>query len=633
MSDSSNNTTDSSNNVTDSSNNVTDSSNNVTDSSCNCYQLFVLDASGGFTIQQNLQDVSLNEQIPLALYDISSAIQIRLGVRSLNSALGIEKDDANRNVVQTTYDASSEMFSPNDLSYNTTTLLESISEESILNIGRMSTLYSDFNYTVEKYFGLPAGFSDLFAEEHARTLNNGVFDISGLYSIMTGNNFNIQGSYVSDLSGAFFIDNMSEKFRYLVDTDIFNNRHSAGYGVADGFIENDLIYLSDGITVTLRVNIEEEAYSPKNNIGPTNLQAVDASINYFDASNNVRKVTTYSTTNITQSYTVPILFILTSDDVFNPEDYGHEWVDVTTGLLVPQKWLAVSISIDGKYQTAIEELGDIYISSNFGQSWTISTNIGREVSNSVAISTSGQYQTASNGKNIYISSDYGSTWTNVFSYGQADFFVAISLNGQYQTLISAGDAMYRSTDYGLTWNKFSDDTHDLYYSVLGFPTGGVTMSYDGKYQTIVSENIYYSSDYGVTWTTTTDINTNDQRDWDDHNWMGVDMSSDGHYQSAVEVTGEIYVSVDYGITWDKIDKPIVTDKQWQGISVSASGQYQTAIVKGGTIYVSIDYGQNWEESEDTEVDNRQWQAISVSSSGIYQTAAVYNGSLWTSNLV
>ena len=126
MSDSSNNTTDSSNNVTDSSNNVTDSSNNVTDSSCNCYQLFVLDASGGFTIQQNLQDVSLNEQMPLALYDISSAIQIRLGVRSLNSALGIEKDDANRNVVQTTYDASSEMFSPNDLSYNTTTLLESI---------------------------------------------------------------------------------------------------------------------------------------------------------------------------------------------------------------------------------------------------------------------------------------------------------------------------------------------------------------------------------------------------------------------------------------------------------------------------------------------------------------------------
>ena len=73
--------------------------------------------------------------------------------------------------------------------------------------------------------------------------------------------------------------------------------------------------------------------------------------------------------------------------MFNPEDYGHEWVDVTTGLLAPQKWLAVSISIDGKYQTAIEELGDIYISSNFGQSWTISTNIGREVSNSVAFST------------------------------------------------------------------------------------------------------------------------------------------------------------------------------------------------------------------------------------------------------
>jgi len=605
----------------------------MTDSSCNCYQLFVLDGSGGFTIQQNLQDVSLNEQTPLSVYDISSAIQIRLGVRSLNSAIGIEKDDANQTVVQTTYDASSELFSPNDLSYNTTTLLESITQESILTIGKMSTLYSDFNYTVEKYFGLPTGFSDLFAEEHARTLNNGVFDISGLYTIMNGNNFNIEGSYVSDLSGAFYIQNMSEKFRYMVDTDIFNNRSASGYGVADGFIANDLIYLANGITVTLRVDIEEELYFPKNNVGPANLQAIDSSINYFDASNNVRKVTTYSTTNITQSYTVPILFILTGEDVFNAEDYGKLWTDVTTGVLANQKWLAVSISIDGKYQTAIEELGDIYISSDHGSTWSVTTNIGQEVSNSVAISTSGQYQTASNGKNIYVSSDYGATWTNVLSYGKADFFVAISLNGQYQTLISAGDAMYRSSDYGATWTAFSDDTHELYYSVLGFPTGGVTMSYNGQYQTIVSENIYYSSDYGVTWNTTTDINTNDQRDWDDHNWMGVDMSSDGQYQSAVEVTGEIYVSVDYGSTWDKIDEAVVTDKQWQGISVSASGQYQTAIVKGGTIYVSTDYGQTWEQSEDTNVANRQWQAISVSSSGIYQTAAVYNGALWTSNLV
>ena len=605
----------------------------MTDCSCNCYQLFVLDASGGFTIQQNLQDVSLNEQTPLSVYDISSAIQIRLGVRSLNSALGVEKDDTNTNVIQTTYDASSELFSPNDLSYNTTTLLESIAQENILTIGKMSTLYSDFNYTVEKYFGLPTGFSDLFAEEHARTLNNGVFDISGLYAIMNGNNFNIEGSYVSDLSGAFYIQNVSEKFRYMVDTDIFNNRSSAGYGVGDAFIENDLIYLAEGITVTLKVDIEEEVYSPKNNIGPTNLLAIDSSINYFDVSNNVRKVTTYSTTNITQSYTVPILFILTSEDVFNPEDYGKVWTDVTTGVLSNQKWLAVSISIDGRYQTAIEEFGDIYISSDHGSTWSVTTNIGQEVSNSVAISTSGQYQTASNGKNIYVSSNYGATWTNVFSYGKADFFVAISLNGQYQTLISAGDAMYRSSDYGATWTAFSDDTHELYYSVLGFPTGGVTMSYNGRYQTIVSENIYYSSDYGVTWNTTTDINTNDQRDWDDHNWMGVDMSSDGQYQSAVEVTGEIYVSTDYGATWDKIDEPIVTDKQWQGISVSASGQYQTAIVKGGTIYVSTDYGQTWEQSEDTNVANRQWQAVSVSSSGVYQTAAVYNGALWTSNLV
>ena len=605
----------------------------MSDCSCNSYQLFVLDASGGFTIQQNLQDVSLNEQNPLSVYDISSAIQIRLGVRSLNSAIGIEKDDTNSNVVETTYDASSELFSPNTLTYTTTELLESITQENILTIGKMSTLYSDFNTTVEKYFGLPTGFGSLFSEEHARTLNEGVFDISGLYSIMSGSNFNIEGSYVTDLSGSFTIENVSEKLRYIVDTDIFNNRGAMGFGIEDGFIENDLIYLADGITVTIKVDIEEEVYSPKNNVGPTNLQAIDSTINYVDASNNVRKVTTYSTSNITQSYTVPILFILTSADAFNAADYGLVWTDVTTGILPNQKWLAVSISIDGKYQTAIEEFGDIYISSDSGRTWTVTTNIGQEISNSVAISTSGQYQTASNGKSIYVSSNYGATWTSVLSYGQADFFVAISLNGQYQTLISAGDTMYRSSDYGLTWTAFSDDTHDLYYSIQGFPTGGVTMSYDGKYQTIVSENIYYSSNYGVSWTTTTAINTNDNRDWDDHNWVGVDMSSDGRYQSAVEVTGEIYVSTDYGVSWTKIDEAVVTDKQRQAISVSASGQYQTAVVKGGAIYISVDYGATWAQSTDENITDKQWQSVSVSSSGIYQTAAVYNGALWTSNLV
>ena len=69
------------------------------------------------------------------------------------------------------------------------------------------------------------------------------------------------------------------------------------------------------------------------------------------------------------------------------------------------------------------------------------------------MSTTGQYQTASNGKTIFISNDYGENWASVYNFGSTKVFVGISLNGQYQTVVSSGDALYQSSDYGLTWTR------------------------------------------------------------------------------------------------------------------------------------------------------------------------------------
>jgi len=599
---------------------------------------YVVDASGGYTITQTNPKVNLIDSTPLAYYDISNAIQIRMGVRTFNSLIGITKDEDNVEIIESLYDVSNDELETDTLVLSTTDFKNNLLSSNIISMGDMSTLYSDFNYTVTEYFGSSScggsscGFASLFAEESASNLNNGVFDVSGLYNIIHGQNYDVQGAVVSDLSGSLTVYNINEILRYMVDTNIFDNRPvSSNYGVQHGFIENDLIYLRDGLTITLTVDIEAETLTPINNVGPTNLSAIDSLINYTNTTTNVKKTTTSTTTNITQTYQVPVLLILQTEDTFSYSNYGMDWTDVTGDVIGDRFWLACSLSTSGQYQSIIDLSGDIYTSSDYGSAWTYRYNIGNSVANQIALSTSGQYQTACSGTSIFISSNYGVNWTETLSVGQTQIFVSISLNGEYQTLISVGDSMYQSTDYGATWTRYDDDTTDLYNSIQTFPTGGVAMSYNGQYQTIVSEAIYLSSDYGSTWTTTS-VDTSNVS-FDDHNWMDVDVSSTGEYQAAVEVTGEIYISSDYGATWSARNDSHITDRQWQGISMSASGAFLTALAKGGNVFVSIDYGVSWTKSTDTQLENKQWQDIEVSSNGIYQSAVVYGGSVYISTLL
>ena len=198
-------------------------------------------------------------------------------------------------------------------------------------------------------------------------------------------------------------------------------------------------------------------------------------------------------------------------------------------------------------------------------------------------------------------------------------------------MISSGDGIYRSTDYGQTWIQHTDVDSDIYNSIQSFPTAGISISHDGKYQIVVCEAIYLSNDYGETWNTTTIIN-DVNREYDDHNWVACDISSDGKYISATEVTGEIYTSQDYGVNWLKNDDTNVRDRKWQDISISSNGKFQTAIEKNGYVFISNDYGITWTISPEIILRLLDWQSVSVSSNGLYQSAVVYGGDIYTSEI-
>lgn len=594
---------------------------------------YVIDSSGGFILQQTFPEIVLDISNEVIKVNVTDALQIKYPVRRINSAIGIEKDLNNTDTLSTSFDASTNTLIYDKVVITAQDILSYLTPEDIISMGKLSTLYSDFNSTVTKYFGAPEGFSSFFRADPYYNINNGVFDAESLLQLLNKFDFNINGTVVTDLSGQFTVNTITDKLVYASFTNIFNNRPAEKeIRPSDGFFEGDLLYIKNGITITLKLDIEPEPYNPIINSGPYNLSSVNSLINYSNSQNNVSKQTTSSTTNITQTYTVPILVSLVNKNVGGTELYGTRWVNRTsTTDIGTQNWLVIAISSNGKYQSAIEEFGNVYVSDDYGVTWVTEYNIGESLTNSISISLTGQYQTASNGVDIYISNDYGITWNQVYDSGLCQIFVVVRVMGQYQAIISSGDGIYRSNDYGQTWTKNTEVDGDIYNSIITFPTAGISISHDGKYQLVVCEAIYLSTDYGVTWITTTVVN-DVNREYDDHNWVACDMSSDGKYMAATEVTGEIYTSQDYGATWTKNEALIITDKQWQDISISANGKFQTAIEKNGYVYISTDYGISWSISPEPILTNLNWQSVSVSANGQYQSALVYGDHIYTSEI-
>jgi len=623
---------------------------------------FAFDASGGFTLDQGFKTIDLATGHPS--FYVTDSIQLLFSARTLNHKIGIMKDASNVSVVEALYDKYSDTLLYDTLKICTCDIIDGVNINSVVSVGRLQYLYSDFTNTVNTYFGNSTlAFASLFSNASDFDINNRIFDADALIQVLNSSKFNMYGSFISDLSGAAQVLKINDTLKYSLEYNMFNNRYKReihdyrsqyentsllpiyrkdSYSLVDGFIAGDLVFIPDGLTITLSLDIESvvQDYPAYSSVGSSNLDAISDQLNYTYGY--IKRSTTWSVTNITQVTQVPILLMLVDQTVQNFANFGIAWQVATNVRLgnntvtsFASTWEAISISTNGKYQTAINEDGDIYISEDYGNTRRLVHNIGTSDANSIAISFTGQYQTASNGFSIFISNDYGSNWSETFTGGTSSIYVSISLTGMYQTLVSSGDTVYTSNDYGNTWNELDIDvTHvnnqnTLYQSVETFPTAGIDLSYDGKYQTIVSENIYISSDYGVTWT-----NVSDPTDgFQDRNWQGVSMSSDGKYQTAIDSGGDVYRSNNYGLNWAIVTQDIMINKEWISVCLSATGQYQTILETHGSIYISNDYGGTWFIVADPALADKDWRSVSVSSDALYQCAVEYNGQIYMSQIM
>jgi hypothetical protein len=103
-------------------------------------------------------------------------------------------------------------------------------------------------------------------------------------------------------------------------TDEFGNRvegsgtaidpvYKSNYGVNDGFVAGDLIWVPSGISITLNINVDSESFLPLNNVGPTFAEANYSQTTSYTGSNFSQ--TTVATTNlVTRTAKAPLLIKL-----------------------------------------------------------------------------------------------------------------------------------------------------------------------------------------------------------------------------------------------------------------------------------------------------------------------------------
>ena len=282
--------------------------------------------SGGFTIDQCFNTINLIPESKIYQYDVTNAVQVLFDVRTFNEKLGLFKDQNNQYITFSSYDTVRDVFTTateyNEGNVETSPVLDSITLSAdefvngllanyVMSVGSYNTLYMDFIQYVNTYFGYAGGFGSLFSGASEFNLNGGLFDANAFINIINPY-YTASGENVKPLTGTITLTNINSLLKYAINTNCFNNRnpvtdisssdpgttnasrypglkdgssyslpssyqvttdpsYQADWGMADGFVAGDLIFVPAGTTVSLHVVLDTELFAPLNNIGPVNL--------------------------------------------------------------------------------------------------------------------------------------------------------------------------------------------------------------------------------------------------------------------------------------------------------------------------------------------------------------------------
>jgi hypothetical protein len=295
--------------------------------------------------------------------------------------------------------------------------------------------------------------------------------------------------------------------------------------------------------------------------------------------------------NSTGQYCIATYGSTSAYKLYYSSDYGATWEQSSflTGDASAIGWTSISLSSKSSLAVACLTPGGIYVSNNYGRTYSIMTQASTSILWSyVAASSTGQYIFASSVQNLFYSNDYGNNWYSVsgtpqYSNQVSWTNVCISSTGQYGLAIlnmpktttsnykNPKGYIYYTSNYGVTWNKQSD-TPNWWYTLCMSSTGqycfATTNSLIAIIGIIPDSTVYYSTDYGHSWTQSNIANGN---------YSPIVISATGQYglTSEIENNGDgdyVYIAYtnDYGVTWTIASTNYASF--WQ-LAISANGDY------------------------------------------------------------
>jgi hypothetical protein len=269
--------------------------------------VYAFAAADGFVMERQFADIALRPADAINRFDATDAVQVTVDASVFNSKLG-------------TFDTVDDCFKIDD---EETTSIEFTSNDfrtalasdaDVISVGTLSTMYSDFKTYVGTYFGFNGGFETLFAAATEFVIDeDDLFEADSLVALIAGTAGEDPATpYTKIMTGSITISNITKLLRYAVDSNCFGNRVPSGtdptdatnFGVNDGFLANDLIWVPTGIEVTLKLAIDAESFNPINNRGPNYVQNTDLTEGNFSSS------TIATTTLITRVIKAPLLIRL-----------------------------------------------------------------------------------------------------------------------------------------------------------------------------------------------------------------------------------------------------------------------------------------------------------------------------------
>ena len=271
--------------------------------------VYAFGATNGFVMERQFEDIALRPADAIQRFDAVNSVQVTVAASVLNAKLG-------------TFDTVDDCFKIEDAEVSEITFTSDdfrtalASTEDVISVGSLSTLYSDFKTYVGTYFGFNGGFETLFAAATEFVIDeDDVFDADSLVALIAGTAVGEEPAtpYTKVMTGSITISNITKLLRYAVDSNCFGNRVPSGtdptdetnFGVNNGFLANDLIWVPTGIEVTLKLAIDAESFNPINNRGP-NYVVQDTTVE----AGNFSSVTSATTTLITRVIKVPMLIRL-----------------------------------------------------------------------------------------------------------------------------------------------------------------------------------------------------------------------------------------------------------------------------------------------------------------------------------